>query len=78
MVNIELVYSEYKLLIADILHDGIKKGVFRKTDVHSLAAILVGAMDGAMLQWIINKDTIDLQKISDILIDTLLNGIRVK
>ena len=78
IVNLELVYSEYKLLIADILHDGIKKGVFREIDVQSLAAILVGAMDGAMLQWIINKDTIDLKKVSEVLIDTLLNGIKPK
>jgi len=60
------------------LHDGIKKGIFHVTDVHSLAAILVGAMDGVMLQWIINKDTIDLKKVSEVLIDTLLNGIKVK
>lgn len=78
IVNLELVYSEYKLLIADILHDGIKKGIFRETDVHSLAAILVGALDGVMLQWIINKDTIDLNKVSEVLIETILNGIKVK
>ena len=73
-----VVYSEYKLLIADILHDGIKKGIFRETDVNSLAAILVGSMDGAMLQWIINKETIDLKKVSEVLLDTLLNGIKMK
>jgi len=78
IINLELVYSEYKLLIADILHDGIKTGVFKNVDVHSLAAILVGALDGAMLQWIINKDTIDLKKVSEVLLDTLLNGIKVK
>ena len=77
IVNLELVYSEYKLLIADILHDGIKNGVFREMDVHSLAAILVGALDGVMLQWIINKDTIDLKRVCEVLIDTLLNGIKV-
>lgn len=78
IVNLELVYSEYKLLIADILHDGIKKGVFKHIDVHSMSAILIGALDGAMLQWIINKDTIDLKKVSEVLLDTLLNGIKSK
>jgi AcrR family transcriptional regulator len=78
IVNLELVYSEYKLLIADILHEGIKNGVFKKVDVHSLAAILVGALDGAMLQWIINKNTIDLKKVSEVLLDMLLFGIKLK
>jgi len=77
IINLELVYSEYKLLIADILHDGIKKGIFRKIDVNSLAAIIIGSMDGIMLQWIINKDIVNLDKISKVMIDTLLSGIKV-
>ena len=77
IINLELVYSEYKLLIADILHDGIKKGIFRKVDVNSLAVIIIGSMDGIMLQWIINKDIVNLDKISEVMIDTLLSGIKV-
>ena len=60
------------------MHDGIKKGVFKHIDVPSMSAILIGALDGAMLQWIINKDTIDLKKVSEVLLDTLLNGIKSK
>jgi TetR/AcrR family fatty acid metabolism transcriptional regulator len=45
IINLELVYSEYKMLIADILHDGMKKGIFREVDANSLAAIIIGSMD---------------------------------
>lgn len=76
IINLELVYTEYKMLIADILHDGIKKGIFRNVDANSLAAIIVGAMDGVMLQWIMNKDMVNLEKVSEVMVDTLLNGIK--
>jgi len=78
IINLETVYQEYKLLIGDILHDGMKKSIFRKVDANSLASIIIGSMDGIMLQWIINKDTINLKKVSEVLLDTLLNGIKIK
>jgi AcrR family transcriptional regulator len=77
IINLELVYSEYKLLIVDILHDGMKKGIFRKVDANSLASIIIGSMDGIMLQWIINKNAVNLAKVSEVMVDTLLNGIKV-
>ncbi|MFC2088617.1 TetR/AcrR family transcriptional regulator C-terminal domain-containing protein, partial [Calditrichota bacterium] len=76
IINLELVYSEYKLLIADILHDGMKKNIFRKVDANSLAAIIIGSMDGIMLQWIMNKNSVNLEKVSEVMVDTLLNGIK--
>ena len=76
IINLELVYSEYKLLIADILHDGMKKGIFREVDANSLAAIIIGSMDGIMLQWIMNKNAVNLDKVSEVMVDTLLNGIK--
>jgi len=76
IINLETVYQEYKLLIGDILHDGMKKGIFREVDANSLASIIIGSMDGIMLQWIINKNTVDLDKVGDVMVDSLLNGIK--
>ena len=76
VINLEQIYSEYRIMIADILHDGINKGVFREVDANSLAAIIIGSLDGIMLQWIINKNLVDLDKISEVIIETLLSGIK--
>jgi AcrR family transcriptional regulator len=78
LINLEQIYSEYRLMIADILYDGIKKGVFRDVDAPSLAAVIIGALDGIMLQWIINKDVINIAKVSEVIFDTLINGIKVR
>ena len=63
-------------MIGDILHDGMKKGIFREVDANSLASIIIGSMDGIMLQWIINKNAVDLDKVGDVMVDSLLNGIK--
>ena len=76
VINLEQIYSEYRIMIADILHDGINKGVFREVDANSLAAIIIGSLDGIMLQWIINKNLVDLDKICEVIIETLLIGIK--
>ncbi len=78
IINLEQVYSEYRMMIADILHDGINKRVFRKVDVNSLSVIIIGALDGIMLQWIINKNIVDIKKVSAVIIETLLNGIQIQ
>ena len=76
VINLEQIYSEYRIMIADILHDGINKSVFREVDANSLAAIIIGSLDGIMLQWIINKNLVDLDKICEVIIETLLIGIK--
>ncbi len=76
IINLETVYQEYKLIIGDILHDGMKKGIFRKVDANSLASIIIGSMDGIMLQWIINKNAVDLDRVGEVMVDTLLSGIK--
>ncbi len=78
IINLEQVYSEYRMMIADILHDGINKRVFRKVDVNSLSVIIIGALDGIMLQWIINKNIVDIKKVSAVIVETLLNGIQIQ
>jgi len=77
LVNLEQMYSEYKMLIADILYEGMSQGIFKQVDANSVAAIIVGAMDGVMLQWIMNKNAVDIDKISEVMVNTLLSGIQI-
>lgn len=77
IINLEQIYDEYRSLISGILETGIQKGVFRPVDTASLAAILIAALDGVMLQWIMTPELIDMKRITDVLIDSLMNGIKM-
>ena len=65
-------------MIQSILSNGIQKGIFRKVDTLHVASLLIGSLDGVMLQWIMDRNAIDLEKMTDSVIDTVLNGIYKK
>jgi AcrR family transcriptional regulator len=70
------IYSKYRRLIAGILTDGIEQGVFRNVDIHSLSAIMIAALDGFLLQWIMDRDLFDMKQVARTYLDTFLNGIK--
>jgi AcrR family transcriptional regulator len=74
-MDIKHIYQEYRKILASVIQEGIEKDVFRKTDVVSLAAVLIAAFDGIFLQWIMEPGIIDLRKVSNVLLDSFLNGI---
>jgi AcrR family transcriptional regulator len=78
MIALHEVYSKYRSLIAGILTDGIEKGVFRNIDIHSLSAIMIAALDGLLLQWIMDRDLFDMEQVSRAFMDTFLKGIKKK
>ncbi len=76
IIDLNKIYKDYRKLFSEILDEGIQKGIFKNIDTFSLSAILIAAFDGLTLQWILNRHLFDLRKVSDVLLDSLLNGIR--
>ncbi|HCY86412.1 MAG TPA: hypothetical protein DHV36_14850, partial [Desulfobacteraceae bacterium] len=68
------MYDQFRTLVADLVDEGRATGIFTKdTDAVSVAAGLVGAMDGMMLQaWMDRK--FDLLTVSEHFLDTLISG----
>ncbi len=75
-INLKGVYSNYRKMIQNILKKGIEKGVFKPMDTKSTASILIGVLDGVMLQWIMDRKAINLRKVSVVLLDGFIEGIR--
>ena len=75
-INLKGIYKDYRKLIEKILKEGIKKDVFKPMDTHSIASILIGAFDGILLQWIMDRKAINLKKAPTILLNGFLDGIR--
>lgn len=76
VINLKGVYSNYRKMIQKILKKGIEKGVFKPMDTKSTASVLIGALDGVMLQWIMDRKAINLRKVSVVLLDSFIEGIR--
>lgn len=73
-IRIEQAYREYRMLVEQIIVKGIRTGQFRPVEPSYAAVVVVGAIDGLILQWLIDRENIDIKNAMDILFDTLLRG----
>ena len=76
IIDLKGIYQKFRDLIASILQDGINKKIFRSVDVHSMSSVLIGALDGLMLQWIMDPALIDMKQVAAAAIDSFLNGLK--
>jgi len=75
VVNLKKLYADFRLLFKSILDEGIRTGKFRKINTTLTASILLGALDGIMLQWFLDKSIFSLNEITEHLLDEFLKGI---
>ncbi|UCH95487.1 MAG: TetR/AcrR family transcriptional regulator [Candidatus Aminicenantes bacterium] len=69
-------YNVYREIFADIIIEGMGDGSFRKDiNPRSTAAMIVGTLDGLLVQWILERESIDFQDILKAVTVTVLNGI---
>jgi AcrR family transcriptional regulator len=69
-------YHVYREIFADIIIEGLGDGGFRKDiDPRSTAAMIVGSLDGLLVQWALERENCDFKEILKTLTNTVLNGI---
>jgi len=76
IINLKKIYDEFRALVVGILDAGIAKGVFRPIDSHVMASFFIGALDGLMLQEIMDPGIIDMKKAAGTICDCFINGIK--
>lgn len=70
------MYGQFRQIIVTLVDEGIETGIFQKeTEAFAVAAGLVGAMDGMMLQAWMDRD-FDVLAVSGQFIDTLISGMK--
>jgi TetR/AcrR family fatty acid metabolism transcriptional regulator len=74
-VDLKAVYTKYRNLIKSIIQSGIDKHIFRKVDTATAASVFIGLYDGIMLQWIMDPESINIDKVIDFVTDDFINGI---
>jgi AcrR family transcriptional regulator len=75
MINLGKIYEDFRHIICSILEDGIKKKIFKPLNTLYTSAVFIAAFDGIILQWIMDRELIDLEKVSAVLIDNFMHGV---
>lgn len=58
----ELIYDSYRRYMESIIVEGIESGEFRDVDPRRTASIVLGMMEGLVLQWFFDKKGFDLEE----------------
>ena len=73
--NMKDMYYGYKKIVIRIIKDGIASGTFKKVDAEAVSAIFLSSLDGLMMQWLIDRENVNLARIGEVLYETLMKGI---
>lgn len=77
IVRLDMIYEDFRKIIKSILDEGIRLGKFKPVDTFYTASLMLGAMDGLMIQWIMNKNIFDVKKAIEHSMSVFLNGLCV-
>ncbi|MFH1941393.1 MAG: TetR/AcrR family transcriptional regulator [bacterium] len=76
--NLNKMYSEYRIQIIQILQEGIRQKKFKPVDTTIASSIIIGTLDGLMVQWIMDRDLFRfseaVEQLANIIIDGLTEG----
>ena len=75
VLDMKSMYEKYRQYIAAFLEEGVEKGAFRPLDAALVASTILGALDGLMLQWFLDREVFDLDRAGEELTRIVLEGI---
>jgi len=70
------MYQEFRASLESLLDECIDKGCIKPVNSRIVASILLGTLDGLLLQWILDRSVFDIKEAIEILPHTLIDGIK--
>lgn len=75
-IDFKMLYAEYRALVRQLLDEAEAKGDVREDLPDLTPTVLIGAIEGALLQWVIDPENVDFPEAADDIIDVLYRGVR--
>jgi TetR/AcrR family transcriptional regulator, fatty acid metabolism regulator protein len=69
----QLIYDSYRRYMEEIISEGISTGEFREVEPRRTASMVLGMMEGLMLQWFFDKKGFDLDEAYRMCVDFAAN-----
>ncbi len=69
------MYRVYRIQITEILDDGIRKGKFKPVNTTITSSIIIGTLDGLMIQWVMDRNIYQLKEAVAQLKDIMVDGL---
>ena len=74
----ETLYDENTKVLAGILSECVSHGKIRQVDTRLTASVLLGTLDGILLQMILFKDKFDGTAAVQLFVEIMIEGLRAE
>ena len=74
--NLAELYAEYRSVVKLLLDDCVAAGCIRPVDTRIAASVLLGTVDGLMVQWIADRTAFDIKAAVEALPDLIIYGLQ--
>ena len=74
--NLAELYAEYRAMVEQLLDDCVAAGGIRPVDTRITASILLGTMDGLLVQWVADRTAFDIKAAIEALPDLIIYGLK--
>ena len=74
-IDLSAMYEMYRNQIIEILEDGIRKKQFKPMNSTIVASIIIGTLDGILIQWIMDRDIYSVKEAMNTLSEIIIDGL---
>lgn len=77
LVRLNQMYIEYRAMIQYLLDDCVASNKIRSVNTLITASIIIGALDGILLQWVLDKNVFSIEEAIQTLSEEMIQGLIV-
>ncbi len=74
--NLAEMYAEYRAVVERLLDECVSSGCIRPVDTRIAASVLLGTMDGLLVQWVADRAAFDIKAAVEALPDLIIYGLK--
>lgn len=77
MIDLNKFYSENRDMLDNLLSECVSKGEIKKGDTKLIASIMIGTLDGILLQWVMDRKAFNMKEAILLFVETMIDGLKL-
>jgi len=77
MIDLNKLYSKNRDMLDNLLSDCVSKGEIKQVDTKLIASIMLGALDGILIQWIMDRKVVNMKEAVLLFVKTMIDGLKL-
>ncbi len=77
MIDLNKLYAENRDMLDNLLSNCVSKGEIKRVDTKLIASIMLGALDGILIQWFMDRKAFNMKDATLLFVETMIKGLKM-